>query len=1020
VVVAHTEITERRKAETSLRDSEIRYRTTTATAKDAIVTINSAGKVEGWNPAAANMFGYAEGEIVGKSLALIVPPRFQGRHEAGMQQRLADGAPPLGGKTIEVVGLRRDGGEFPMELSLAQWDSGQDRFFTGFMRDISERKAAEAALSASEQRFRGFIENASDIIFELATDGTITYLSPNWTAFTGQPVSDAIGKSIESYLHPDDVGRCRKMLQEAAVTAEVVIVEYRVSYLDGAVRWHSTTGKAVRDGNGNMTGYLGIARDITERKAVEAELHKLSLAVEQSPESIVITDAEAHIEYVNDTFLQATGYRREELIGHNPRMLQSGKTPPETYEALWEAMTQGRPWKGEFYNKRKDGSEYIEFAIVTPLRQPDGTVSHYVAVKEDITDKKRIGIELDSYRYHLEELVASRTEEMVAARQQADAANQAKSSFLANMSHEIRTPMNAIIGLTHILRRSGATPEQAERLDKIDSAGRHLLGIINDILDLSKIEAGRLELESTDFPLSAVLDSVASIIGQTARDKGLDITLDRDSVPLWLRGDPTRVRQGLLNYAGNAVKFTAKGSIALRARLLEDSGDAVLVRFEVQDTGVGIAADTMTRLFHAFEQADSSTTRKYGGTGLGLAITRRIAQLMGGEVGADSTPGEGSTFWFTVRLQHGHGIMPAEPATRDTADAETQLRRRRGNARLLLAEDNAINREVALELLNGVGLAVDAAEDGQEALALAQTRAYDVILMDVQMPVMNGLEATRAIHALPGREKTPILAMTANAFDDDRRACEAAGMNDFIAKPVDPDALYATLLRWLPPDRPDADTFAVTAKPSNLNRGQADLPRPLADFDRLDTTRGLAALNGDALAYVALLRQFVASHRDDARQLGDRLAAGEVEAAGQRVHALKGVAATLGATGLQAAAVALEKGLRGDAAAALPGLLDGLLTELNALDAVIALIPEATMGGGFTADPGRAHALLVQLEPLLASDDTVAGDVFAANRPLLLATLGAGAMQLGRQLAAFDYPGALATVRDLIERSDAP
>jgi PAS domain S-box-containing protein len=292
VVVAHTEITERRKAETSLRDSEIRYRTTTATAKDAIVTINSAGKVEGWNPAAANMFGYAEGEIVGKSLALIVPPRFQGRHEAGMQQRLADGAPPLGGKTIEVVGLRRDGGEFPMELSLAQWDSGQDRFFTGFMRDISERKAAEAALSASEQRFRGFIENASDIIFELATDGTITYLSPNWTAFTGQPVSDAIGKSIESYLHPDDVGRCRKMLQEAAVTAEVVIVEYRVSYLDGAVRWHSTTGKAVRDGNGNMTGYLGIARDITERKAVEAELHKLSLAVEQSPESIVITDAD--------------------------------------------------------------------------------------------------------------------------------------------------------------------------------------------------------------------------------------------------------------------------------------------------------------------------------------------------------------------------------------------------------------------------------------------------------------------------------------------------------------------------------------------------------------------------------------------------------------------------------------------------------------------------------------------------------------------------------------------------------
>jgi two-component system sensor histidine kinase/response regulator len=230
-------------------------------------------------------------------------------------------------------------------------------------------------------------------------------------------------------------------------------------------------------------------------------------------------------------------------------------------------MAHGRPWKGEFVNKRKDGSEYIEFAIITPLRQPDGKISHYVAVKEDVTERKRLGEELDAHRYHLEELVESRTAELVEAQRQAEAANQAKSSFLANMSHEIRTPMNAIIGLTHLLRRSGATPEQTERLAKIDSAGQHLLGIINDILDLSKIEAGRVQLESTDFPLSAILDNVASIIGQSARDKGLRVELDYDGVPLWLRGDPTRLRQALLNYAGNAVKFTADGEIALRAKL---------------------------------------------------------------------------------------------------------------------------------------------------------------------------------------------------------------------------------------------------------------------------------------------------------------------------------------------------------------------------------------------------------------------------------------------------------------------
>jgi two-component system sensor histidine kinase/response regulator len=251
--------------------------------------------------------------------------------------------------------------------------------------------------------------------------------------------------------------------------------------------------------------------------------------VEQSPESIAITDVDARIEYVNEAFVNTTGYSREEVIGKNPRVLHSGNTPAGTYESMWAALSQGQPWKGEFHNKRKDGSEYIEFAIITPLRQPDGTISHYVAIKEDITEKKRLGLELDRHRHHLEELVAQRTTELVAAREQAEIANLAKSSFLANMSHEIRTPMNAIIGLTHLLRRAGVTSRQEAQLDKIDGAGRHLLSIINDILDLSKIEAGRLQLENTDFPLPAVLDSVASIIGQSARDKGLDVV---DRLPM--------------------------------------------------------------------------------------------------------------------------------------------------------------------------------------------------------------------------------------------------------------------------------------------------------------------------------------------------------------------------------------------------------------------------------------------------------------------------------------------------------
>jgi signal transduction histidine kinase/CheY-like chemotaxis protein len=410
-------------------------------------------------------------------------------------------------------------------------------------------------------------------------------------------------------------------------------------------------------------------------------------------------------------------------------------------------------------------------------------------------------MELKRSKDELERRVVERTAALSIAKELAEAANRAKSTFLANMSHELRTPMNAIMGMTGIALRRAADPKLTDQLVKIDKASQHLLGVINDILDISKIEAERLSLEQRNFMLGEVLENLKSLISQKAMDKGLQLRIDLppDIAHLALRGDPLRLGQILLNLTANAVKFTEAGTITLRAHPIEESPTDVLLRFEVHDTGIGISPEDQKRLFTAFEQADGSMTRKYGGTGLGLAISKRLAKLMGGDVGVDSQPGAGSTFWCTVQLGKAlvdKGAVPPAP-TFSRRPADERLLDEYAGTRILLAEDEPINQEVSRGLLEDVGLAVDLAEDGVQAVELAKQNRYALILMDMQMPNLNGVDATRTIRALPGYEHTPILAMTANAFDEDRQACLEAGMNDHIGKPVDPDKLFEILLHWL-------------------------------------------------------------------------------------------------------------------------------------------------------------------------------------------------------------------------------
>ncbi len=534
--------------------------------------------------------------------------------------------------------------------------------------------------------------------------------------------------------------------------------------------------------------------EIHRREQCEARFR--DLFEQNSSVMLLIEPASGAIVDANRSAVEFYGYARDELLQMSISAINT--LPPEETARARERALRGECKDFEFRHRLASGEMRDVEVHLTSIGDNERPL--LVSIVNDVSARRRAERELEQYRGHLEELVASRTAELMRAKLAAESANVAKSAFLANMSHELRTPMNAILGMATLLRRSAVTPAQADKLEKIDSAGKHLLAIINDVLDLSKIEAGKLLLESAPVAIGPLINDVAQLVAQAARDKGLELGIEvgagADTFPDHLRGDPTRLQQALLNYATNAVKFTDAGRVTLRAVLLDDSEADVRVRFEVQDTGIGIAPDALARLFSAFEQADNSSTRKYGGAGLGLVITRRLAEQMGGEVGVDSTPGVGSTFWFTARLEKASAEAASAPVPVIT-DAEALIRQRHAGARVLIADDEALNRGVVQFFLEASGLVVDVAEDGEQALELAAANDYALILMDVQMPRLNGLDAARRLRALPGYGATPILAMTANALVEDKARCVAAGMNDFVAKPFNPDLLFACLLRWL-------------------------------------------------------------------------------------------------------------------------------------------------------------------------------------------------------------------------------
>ncbi|NOZ27177.1 MAG: PAS domain S-box protein [Chloroflexi bacterium] len=996
-------ITERKLAEEALEKERDFITKILDTVGALIVVLDREGRIVRFNRTCERVTGYSFAEVKGKRVweILLIPEEVE--PVKAVFEDLRAGRFP---NEYENYWVTRTG-----DRRLIAWSNtaildaeGQVEYIIGTGIDVTERRKIERALEKERKLLHTLINHLPDFIYVKDSEGRFILVNEAVAHRMGASTPDELIGKTDFDFYPQELATQYYEDEQAIMRSGKPLLNKEEPGRDeaGAPRWQLTTKIPLRDSDGQVIGLVGITRDITERKRAEEKLRLQATALEAAANGIVITDQDGTIQWVNPAFTRLTGYTATEAIGQNPRILKSGKQDRAFYQDMWDTILSGKIWRGELINRRKDGNLYVEEMSITPVYGDEGEITHFVAIKQDITERKRA------------------EEELRQAKEAAEAATCAKSAFVANMSHEIRTPLNAIIGMTSLLLDTNLDPEQREFAEIIRSSSDALLVLINDILDFSKIEAGKMDLEYQPFDLRTCIEEALDLVATKAAEKGLDLAylIDND-VPTTPISDATRVRQILVNLLSNAVKFTHEGEVvvSVTGRPLDDR--YYEFHFAVRDTGIGIPKDRQHRLFQPFTQIDASTTRQYGGTGLGLAICKRLTEMLGGSIWVESEEGKGSTFHFTIRarvsqtpvvsqltepppqlagkrilivddnatnrliltrqaqswemvpratasgsealewLRQGEpfdlAILDMHMPEMDGITLAKEIRKLRDSdslplvmltsigrmdgsdqevdfaaflskpikpsqlynvlvsivahqpisvsrpskpqridsslaerypLRILLAEDNIVNQKVALRLLERMGYRADVAANGLEVLQSLRRQPYDVILMDVQMPEMDGLEATRRIRQLWDADCQPyIIAMTAHALREDRDRCLAAGMDDYISKPVRVEELSAALQRGAQRRKEEPP-----AEPPKEEEEQG----PALDRNTLQQFRETMGEE--------TLQELIASYLEEAPQLlaqiREALAQGDAPTVQRAAHTFKSTSALFGATRL--------------------------------------------------------------------------------------------------------------------------